>query len=100
MRTASKARFLSTLSARTLSNLPSNEPHPIILFNLTSAQLPLSKITKYSENYEENTKVKRKNLPESVKIADRIVAGETSYEGKSLSNFLSINGIFQWKARS
>ncbi len=50
--------------------------------HLYSALLALNKVAKYAANYQENAQVKHKNLAESVKIADRILVGETSYESK------------------
>lgn len=55
---------------------------------VNSAQLTRDKVAKYAEFYDEYKKVKAKNLLESIKIADRIIAGESTYESKLSCNIL------------
>ncbi len=42
----------------------------------------MDKVAKFEENYVEFSKMKKKKLLESIDIARRIIAGDTSYEGK------------------
>lgn len=42
----------------------------------------MDKVAKFEENYVEFSKMKKKKLLESIDIARKIIAGETSYEGK------------------
>jgi len=46
-----------------------------------SAQLSLEKVAKYQDKYEEFAKMKKKKLLESIEIANKIIKGETTFEG-------------------
>ena len=46
-----------------------------------SARLPIDKVSKFNQNFNEFAKMKKKKLLESIEIAKKIIAGDTSYEG-------------------
>ena len=46
-----------------------------------SARLPIDKVSKFDKNFNEFAKMKKKKLLESIEIAKKIIAGDTSYEG-------------------
>ena len=50
-----------------------------------SAQLTLDKVAKYQEKYDEYAKMKKKKLLHSIEIANKIVRGETTFQGKTIS---------------
>jgi len=60
------------------------ERDPKILVNFigdnSHAELPLNKISNFEENLKEYSKSKKKDLLDSIELAQKIKSGETSYE--------------------